>query len=87
LCGFFVGVIGVVPSTAVKAFPPAVRFSGLSFSYNVAYAVFGGLTPVVVSMMLPIDPLAPAHYVVALSAVGVLIGVYLWRRDRVVELQ
>jgi MFS family permease len=87
LCGFFVGVIGVVPSTAVKAFPPAVRFSGLSFSYNVAYAVFGGLTPIVVSMMLPIDPLAPAHYVVALSAVGVLIGIYLWRRDRVVELQ
>lgn len=87
LCGFFVGVIGVVPSTAVKAFPPAVRFSGLSFSYNVAYAIFGGLTPVVVSMMLPIDPLAPAHYVVALSAVGVLIGIYLWRRDRVAELQ
>lgn len=81
LCGFFVGVIGVVPSTAVKAFPPAVRFSGLSFSYNVAYAVFGGLTPIVVSMLLPADPLAPAHYVVALSVVGILIGAYLWYRD------
>jgi hypothetical protein len=33
----------------VKAFPPVVRFSGLSFSYNVAYAIFGGLTPMVVS--------------------------------------
>jgi hypothetical protein len=80
LCGFFVGVIGVVPSVAVKAFPPVVRFSGLSFSYNVAYAVFGGLTPVAVSMMLPFDPLAPAHYVVLLSAVGMMIGIYLWRR-------
>lgn len=83
LCGFFVGVIGVIPSTAVMAFPAAVRFSGLSFSYNVAYAVFGGLTPVVVSLLLPLDPLAPAHYVVALSAVGVLIGMYLWRSNRV----
>jgi MFS family permease len=82
LCGFFVGVIGVVPSIAVKAFPPVVRFSGLSFSYNVAYAVFGGLTPVLVSMLLPLDPLAPAHYVVALSTVGMLIGVYLWRKDQ-----
>lgn len=82
LCGFCVGVIGVVPSTAVRAFPPVVRFSGLSFSYNVAYAVFGGLTPVLVSMLLPLDPLAPAHYVVLLSAVGVLIGMYLWRQDR-----
>ena len=81
LCGFFVGVIGVVPSVAVKAFPPVVRFSGLSFSYNVAYAVFGGLTPVVVRMLLPLDPLAPAHYVEALSVVGVMIGLYLRRRE------
>ncbi len=80
LSGFFVGVIGVVPSVAVKAFPPAVRFSGLSFSYNIAYAVFGGVTPVAVSIFLPLDPFAPAHYVVALSAVGIMIGLYLWRR-------
>ncbi len=82
LCGFFVGVIGVVPSVAVSAFPPEVRFSGLSFSYNVAYAVFGGLTPVLVSMLLPFDRLAPAHYVLALSCVGVVIGWYLYRRDK-----
>ena len=80
LCGFFVGVIGVVPGVAVKAFPPVVRFSGLSFSYNVAYAVFGGLTPIAVSMLLPLDPLAPAYYVAALSGLGVMIGMYLWRR-------
>ena len=85
LCGFFVGVIGVVPSVAVKAFPPAVRFSGLSFSYNVAYAVFGGLTPVAVSMLLPLDRLAPAHYVEVLSVVGILIGLYLWRGDKAVR--
>ena len=84
LCGFFVGVIGVVPSVAVKAFPPVVRFSGLSFSYNVAYAVFGGLTPVAVSMLLPFDPLAPAHYVEVLSVAGMMIGVYLWRKDQAV---
>ena len=82
LCGFFVGVIAVVPSAAVRSFPPAVRFSGLSFSYNVAYAVFGGLTPVLVSMLLPLDPLAPAHYVLLLSGVGVLIGLYLWRTGK-----
>jgi MFS family permease len=79
LCGFFVGVIGVVPSIAVQSFPPVVRFSGLSFSYNVAYAIFGGLTPVLVSLWLRSDALAPAHYVVALSVVGVGLGVYLWR--------
>jgi len=85
LCGFFVGVIGVVPSAAVMSFPPVVRFSGLSFSYNVAYAVFGGLTPVMVSLLLPLDKLAPAHYVMALSVVGVGIGLYLRRRESVIS--
>jgi len=80
--GFCVGVIGVVPSIAVQLFPPAVRFSGLSFAYNVAYAVFGGLTPVLVSWLVQFDKLAPAHYVVALSVVGVGMGVYLRRREQ-----
>jgi len=85
LCGFFVGVIGVVPSAAVMSFPPVVRFSGLSFSYNVAYAVFGGLTPVMVSLLLPLDKLAPAHYVMALSMVGVGVGLYLRRHRAVIS--
>ncbi len=82
LCGFCVGVIGVVPSVAVRAFPPAVRFSGLSFSYNVAYAVLGGLTPVLVSLLLPLDALAPAHYVITLCVLGAAAGVYLGGRDK-----
>ena len=85
LCGFFVGVIGVVPGVAVKLFPSAVRFSGLSFSYNVAYAIFGGLTPIMIIMLLRVDPLAPAHYVMALSVVGVLIGMYLWKSGKALE--
>ena len=85
LCGFFVGVIGVVPSAAVMSFPPVVRFSGLSFSYNVAYAVFGGLTPVMISLLVPLDKLAPAYYVAALSIVGVGLGLYLMRRRAVIS--
>lgn len=77
LTGFSVGIVGAVPFVMVRAFPPAVRFSGLSFSYNVAYAIFGGLTPMAVSLWLKADPLAPAHYVVSLCGMGVLLGVYL----------
>ncbi len=84
-CGFFVGVIGVVPSVAVRAFPPVVRFSGLSFSYNVAYAVFGGLTQVLVSSLSKADPLVGVHYVATLCVLGVLAGIYLWRRPGQVQ--
>ncbi|MBS4095266.1 MAG: MFS transporter [Sulfuricella sp.] len=81
LAGFFVGVIGAVPFVMVNAFPAAVRFSGLSFSYNLAYAIFGGMTPVLVSLMLPLDPLAPVHYVMTLCAVGSLAGLYVRRGE------
>lgn len=74
LAGLGVGVIGAVPFVMVKAFPPAVRFSGLSFSYNVAYAIFGGLTPILVSLWLPLNPMAPAHYVAGVSVIGFLLG-------------
>jgi len=72
IAGLFVGVIGAVPFVMVNAFPPVVRFSGISFSYNVAYAVFGGLTPIVVSLMLKSNPMAPAFYVGALCVIGAL---------------
>jgi MFS family permease len=54
LNGFFVGVIAVTPAVGVMSFPAAVRFSGLSFSYNIAYAIFGGLTPIVISLLIPV---------------------------------
>lgn len=70
LCGFFVGTVGAIPHVLVRAFPPALRFSGLSFSYNVAYAIFGGLTPVMLTLWLKSNPLAPGHYVAALACLG-----------------
>lgn len=72
--GFCVGVTGVIPTVLVRAFPPAVRFSGISFAYNIAYAIFGGLTPLMVSLMMKSQPLAPAHYVAALCVVGIVVG-------------
>ena len=80
LAGFAVGTIGAVPYVLVKSFPPAVRFSGVSFSYNIAYAVFGGLTPMLVTLWLQADPLAPAHYVLAICAIGFATGLYLLKR-------
>ena len=63
LAGLCVGMIGAIPMVMVKAFPAVVRFSGLSFSYNLAYAVFGGLTPILVSLLLKWNPLGLAYYV------------------------
>jgi len=74
LAGFFVGTVGAIPSVLVRAFPPALRFSGLSFSYNVAYAIFGGLTPVMLTLWLKSNAQAPAHYVAMLAGLGMLLA-------------
>jgi len=80
LVGLCVGVVGAVPYVMVRAFPAEVRFTGISFSYNVSYAIFGGLTPIAVTMLMGVSPMAPAWYVLALSLVGLMLGIWL-RQD------
>lgn len=82
LSGLFVGTIGAVPCVMVKAFPPVIRFSGLSFSYNLAYAIFGGLTPMAVTLLLKESPMGPAYYVAIISLMGLCVGAYLWKKGR-----
>ncbi|TDR82968.1 putative MFS family arabinose efflux permease [Paludibacterium purpuratum] len=85
LLGLTVGVIAAVPCIMVRAFPATVRFSGLSLSYNLAYAIFGGLTPMAVALMLKSDPQAPAHYVEVLALMGMVLGLALCARRRQAE--
>ena len=81
LAGFFTGVVAVVPSVMVAAFPAPVRFSGLSFSYNVAYAVFGGLTPPLIGYLSQAwGGLAPAHYVALTCVIGIAVALFLMKR-------
>jgi MFS family permease len=82
LTGFFVGTIGAVPYVMVKAFPAVVRFTGLSFSYNLAYAIFGGLTPMAVTLLLKSDPMGPAYYVAGICMIGLVVGLYLMAKKR-----
>src|SRR6478752_5923056 len=74
LVGLFVGTIATVPIAGVRAFPAPVRFTGLSFAYNMSYAIFGGLTPIILTLWLQKDPMAPAHYVAALALLGFVLG-------------
>ena len=74
LVGLFVGTIATVPIAGVRAFPAPVRFTGLSFAYNMSYAIFGGLTPIVLTLWLEKDPMAPARYVGLLAVLGFVLG-------------
>ena len=82
IAGSAVGLTAMVPAIALSGFPARVRFSGLSFSYNLAYAIAGGLTPVLLSLAMKTDPAAPAHYLAGVAALGVALGAWVEWRDR-----
>ncbi|RKS86023.1 MFS transporter [Orbus hercynius] len=78
LAGFGVGIVGSFACFMVKAFPTAVRYSGVSFSFNMAYAIAGGITPLLLSVFTNLfSKLAPAFYVISLFALGAIIGIIL----------
>ena len=81
ITGLFVGVTGAIPSLLVRAFPAAIRFSGISFAYNIAYAISGGLTPLVVSLWIRAgEPNAPVYYVAAACMGGIVAALWAGRR-------
>jgi MFS family permease len=86
IAGCAVGLTALVPAIAVSGFPAPVRFSGLSFSYNVAYAIAGGLTPVLLSLAMKDNHAAPMHYIAGMAVLGVALGLFVaMRRKRIVD--
>jgi predicted MFS family arabinose efflux permease len=84
LAGIGAGGAVLTPIVMVRAFPPTVRFTGVSFSYNISYAVFGGVTPLFVSWLAHLNQLSPAHYVAAVTVIG-LVATLLAPSARVLE--
>jgi MFS family permease len=70
LAGFGAGGCVLTPIAMVRAFPAPVRFSGVSFSYNLSYAIFGGLTPLLVAGIVHINRIGAAHYVAVVTVAG-----------------
>ncbi|MGS6427000.1 MFS transporter, partial [Enterobacter hormaechei] len=54
---------------------------GIYFFYNFCYEFLGGVTDFVVSVLLGLSPIAGGWYVVALSVLCVVLGV--WVRESV----
>jgi MFS family permease len=73
LAGLGTGAVVLTPIVMVRAFPPLVRFTGVSFSYNLAYAVFGGLTPPFVAWLVHLNHRGPADYVAIAAIAGMIV--------------
>lgn len=76
VAGLGCGVVGAVPSVMVSLFPPKIRVSGISFTYNIAYALWASVTPLVLIALVPWSPWVCVGYCVVMGAVGVAAAAY-----------
>lgn len=83
--GFAAGLIAAAPYIMVLSFPPQVRMTGISFSYNIAYAFFGGLTPGLIAWLVKLDRMAPAYYLLFIACLTCSIGCYICRHPRILQ--
>lgn len=72
--GLFTGAIAITPIIGTRAFPAKIRYSGLSFSYNLAYAVFSAITPALTIWLLSKTPLGAAWYIGSVAILAIIVA-------------
>lgn len=72
--GLFTGAIATTPIIGTRAFPAKIRYSGLSFSYNLAYAVFSAITPALTIWLLSKTPLGAAWYIGGVAILAIIVA-------------
>lgn len=80
LAGLSCGVVGVVPSVMVGLFPAQIRVSGISFTYNVTYALWASTTPLALIALMPWSPWVCVGFCLIMGAVGALTALYFGAR-------
>jgi MFS family permease len=84
VAGLTCGVVGAVPSVMVGLFPARIRVSGISFTYNIAYAIWASITPLLLIGLMPWSPWICVMFCAVMGAVGIVSAAYFgWRMPRV----
>lgn len=87
LLGFSAGIIGMVPAIMVRLFHASVRLTGMAFSYNLVYAVVGGILPFVLGYATALVTMAPALYVTFMCLIAMIMGLYVYRLPSIVSTE
>ncbi|MCH4899264.1 MFS transporter [Pseudomonas sp. B707] len=80
IAGLCCGVVGAVPSVMVSLFPARIRVSGISFTYNIAYAAWASVTPLLLIGLMPWSPWICVMFCAVMGVVGVVSAAYFGSR-------
>ncbi|WP_338799999.1 MFS transporter [Pseudomonas sp. RSB 5.4] len=87
IAGLACGVVGAVPSVMVGLFPARIRVSGISFTYNIAYAAWASITPLLLIGLMPWSPWICVMFCAVMGAVGIVSAAYFGSRMSAVGRQ
>lgn len=74
ISGFFCGVASFSALLIIHSFPAKIRYTGFSFSYNIAYAILGGVTPILFAIIKDTHPMWISAYVGFVMLIGILVA-------------
>ena len=75
IAGLACGIVGVVPSVMVGLFPADIRVSGISFTYNIAYAGWASFTPLMLVALMPVSAWVCVIFCAVMGTVGLMTAV------------
>lgn len=80
---------GIVPPAISELFPTKIKYSGIAMSYNLGFALFGGLTPFLSLSLVYYTSwvAAPAIYVFIVAFLALMASLWIGRRRITVSKQ
>lgn len=79
ILGFCTGIISLGSVILVQLFPTEVRVAAISLTYNLMYALIGMILPFSLGYATNLVSFSPALYIVFVSIVTFIIGLYIYR--------
>lgn len=78
----FGSIWGLIPPVLAEIFPTNMRYSGVAFAYNLGFAIFGGLTPLIAIALIHYTKIlqSPSYYLIATSITGIICTLILPKR-------
>ncbi|MEP6587671.1 MAG: MFS transporter [Polaromonas sp.] len=80
--GFFSGCVSISFMLLVLSFHAQIRFTGIAASYNLAAAIVGGTTPLVLTLLTHYNKMWVAYYPIIFCSIAIFIAPILWRRRK-----
>lgn len=83
IAGMACGIVGVVPSIMIGLFPASIRVSGISFTYNIAYALWASATPLLLIALMPWNIWVCVLYSLIMGILGGLTATVYGRQQNI----